>query len=78
MYMKPDANYVSRSGMNKVVGSGSLLLLLIYTSKMAEIIAGNCKTHTKVSSLKIDLGFFCIFRKLIGIKICRNYAESYV
>lgn len=33
LIMKPDANYVSRSGMNKVVDSGSMLLLLIYSSK---------------------------------------------
>lgn len=55
--MKLDANYVSRSGMNKVVDSGSLLLLLIYSSKMAQIIAINYKTRIKVSSLKIDLVF---------------------
>lgn len=42
IYMKPDAYYVSRSGMNKVVEGGSLLLLFTHQNwqKSLQLIIG--------------------------------------
>lgn len=75
--MKPDADCVSRFGLNEVVDSGSLLLALIYSSKMSEIIEW-IRLEGKFLVRKYIGGFFYIFRKLVVEKDCRNYAESCV
>lgn len=83
IYMKPDANYVSRSGMNEVIDSASLLLLLIYSSKWQKSFQLIIRL-IKVSSLKIDLFFSVFLKKLIGKnlqklfrKLCLNIAVSF-